>query len=1446
MHFVNGQSANEVIPSGKQSHFLNFFKGSDPAKWAKKVPVYNHVQYEEKYPGISVKAFGDGNDMRYDFVVKPGANLSQIQLAFEGQNSLQLRNGDLVIGTAVGEIVQKAPVAYQVVQGRIKEVNCVYVLNKDQVSFKINGNYDKTLPLIIDPTLVFATFSGSLADNWGMTATYDGSGNAYTSGITFDTGYPTTAGAFQVNFAGGVTDAIYPFGGFDISISKFDASGSGLLYATYLGGAGNELPVSIVSDNVSNLYVLGKTYSSDFPVTAGSFDNSYNGVCDLIVSKISSDGSALMASTFVGGSADDGVNIDAQEPILASLKHNYADDGRGGIQLDKQGNVYVGTCTMSSNFPVTPGCLQFSLAGMQDGCVFKMPPNLSSLIFSTYLGGTQNDAVYNIALDSKNQVYATGGTESADFPTAANPFQNAYSGQIDGFVSHLSFAGNTMLHSTFLGTAAYDQSYFVQVDKYDGVYVYGQTEGAYPVSAGVYTNPFSGQFIHKLDSNLAVTGFSTVFGNSQGSPNIVPSAFLVDNCQNIYISGWGGTLGGYNPNVADMFGMPLTADAFQASTDGGDFYFLVLDKNAIALKYATYFGGSTINEHVDGGTSSFDKTGVIYQSICGGCGGQSGMPTTPGVWSNTNNSFNCNNALVKFSFDMEITVAHLSTNPVNASGCAPLTVNFLNSSVNSIQYEWDFGDGAFSTLEEPTHIFTTPGTYEVMMIAIDSSTCNIRDTVYTEIIVNPPITIDPMPQITLCQSDTFYLSASAPAATSFSWLPATGLNDPSIANPFGPATATQNYTVTASNGTCDATASVHVEVQPEVQAQANTNVTNNSGCAPLTVSFQNLSQNSSVYQWTFGDGGNSSLSEPTHTYTSPGTYQVMLVAGNPGSCNISDTFYVTITVAAPLALSATPVVTICEHDTFQLNAVCPGALTFSWAPAGGLDNPSVADPTGIAVSSQNYTVTASNGVCQAIDSTQLIVIDVLEVQLNTGLANNSGCAPLTVNFSNPGGGTAWQWTFGDGGTSALAAPTHLYTNPGMYDVMVIATDPATCNISDTAYAQITVATPVIIDPMPPITICKYDTFQFNPIVSGALTYSWSPAAGLSDPFITNPTGEALADQTYTLTADNGVCEASEPVTIHVNENKVNISVDMLQFCTDTSADLYVDTVYAAYLWSNGQTSPTISISQTGMYYVETTDFNGCKAKDTIDVTFYSLADLVGSDTLVCRGQPIQLQAVEGNYSYSWSPAATLNNSHISDPVAVPFSTTIYTVSIAAGPCSLSDTIRVTVPPDQAIHASPAVSWIMPGEEVELATSSDTLVYWSPADYLSCTACNVTIATPDTDMIYCATVYDAYGCTSSDYVTIYTYPAIYVPNAFTPNTGGLNPVFKPVFIGYKEIEVFIFDRWGEEIYKWNTLDGGWDGTYKGKKVQQDTYVYKLHAVDYRDNEVNKSGTVTVIR
>lgn len=268
--------------------------------------------------------------------------------------------------------------------------------------------------------------------------------------------------------------------------------------------------------------------------------------------------------------------------------------------------------------------------------------------------------------------------------------------------------------------------------------------------------------------------------------------------------------------------------------------------------------------------------------------------------------------------------------------------------------------------------------------------------------------------------------------------------------------------------------------------------------------------------------------------------------------------------------------------------------------------------------------------------------------------------------------------------------------------------------------------------------------------------------------------------------------------------------------------------------------------QEGVFYLNTIDVNGCKGADTVTVSGYVNVFVPTLDTAVCENNAVQLNTVEGNYIYKWEPSSSLSNPTIFNPISTPGSTTIYTVSITNGPCVTSNTISVQVYPIPTIEASPSVVTVLPGESIDIVAFADNIIYWSPPRSVTCVNCNSNSVSPDVNTVFYATTYNSFGCKSIDSVQILVSPVIYLPNAFTPNGDYINGIFKPEHIGIISIEVIIFNRWGELIYKFDTLDGGWDGTYNGKPAQQDVYIYKLVATDFNHDLIEKSGTVTLVR
>ncbi|MCC2548961.1 hypothetical protein LJY25_21125, partial [Hymenobacter sp. BT175] len=562
-------------------------------------------------------------------------------------------------------------------RGQRRPVSCAFELSGNRVSFRL-GSYDPALPLVIDPTVLFNSYSGANTVNWGMAGTYDSQGNLYSTGGVFDMTFPRTTGAYT-----------QPFGGNgDVGVHKYNPSGRGaaaLLYGTYIGGLNPELPHSVWVNPQDELLILCSTGSSDFPTTAGAYDRTFNGGSfinpngvftysngsDLGIIKFSSTG-ALQASTFLGGSGNDGIMGPFNQGSFPLLR-NYGDQFRGDLTTDPAGNVYIASLTASTNFPTPGGAATTYRGGVTDGVVCKLSANLGSLIWGTYLGGSGSDAAFSLQLGSTGSVYVAGGTTSPNFPVTPGTLQPNLAGDVDGYVARLSSSGNLVERATYLGTGLYDQAYFISLDAADNPYLLGQTRGAWPVTTGTYRNVGGKQFIHKLNADLTSTGFSTVFGSGGASPDISPVAFQVDDCGRILVSGWGGdaSFGGTLPNLS---GMPISPNATKPTTDGLDFYFLQLGANAATLDYGSYFGSTTTGEHLDGGMSRFDKKGTLYQTQCGGCGGTNfPIQPTAGYYQLSNiTGFFCNQTTLKIDFG----TGSVSAGPGQTvcSNAAPITL----------------------------------------------------------------------------------------------------------------------------------------------------------------------------------------------------------------------------------------------------------------------------------------------------------------------------------------------------------------------------------------------------------------------------------------------------------------------------------------------------------------------------------------------------------------------------------------------------------------------------------------------------------------------------------------------------------------------------------------------------------------------------------------------------
>lgn len=1014
LNFLGANEVEEIEKEQPTPFYLNYFHGNDSEKWASNVHGYSEATLKDLYNGIDLKLIEEKRQLKYEFHVKPGTSPSEIGLEYVGQESIKInRQGELVVKTILGEIIEQKPYAYQIVNGKIVEVACEFQLIGNVVSFEL-GEYLPHVDLVIDPVLIFATYSGSVTDNFGMTATYGYDGTAFSGGIIYGNAYPTpdnNAYDISSNFTVTNNGSGQGYGVTDVFVSHYSSDGTNMLWTTFIGGGddtqGTETVHSLICDQNNNLYLFGATSSIDFPIQSG-YQSSHaggadsanfyqNGVfyktqgTDIYVAKFSADGQSLLGSTYIGGSKNDGVNYKDNMPFTTvgaapftypaqyytstsydSLTSNYGDQFRGEIMLDESGNCIVASCTKSNDFPLQ-NAFQPGYGGKQDGVVFKLSSDLSTLIWSSYYGGSNYDACYSVKVDSSDNIVFAGGTCSPDLPGINGWQLNHNGGKADGFVAKLTPAGAAITNASYIGTNNYDQAFFVEIDRDDNVFLVGQSQGGnFPVVNAGYQNSGSSQFLIKLTPDLLTNLNSTVFGNGSGIPNISPAAFLVDICGNIYVSGWGANI---LQSSVTLNGMPVTADAiYQNPPNGFDFYLLVVERDMADILYGSYFGEpGQIREHVDGGTSRFDKDGVVYQSVCGACGAEiGGAVTTPGAWSSQDLSPNCNNLLFKFDFQL-IPEADFTVD--NNMGCEPFTVTFDNFSTDSDSYLWDFGNGdTTSVVFEPVITFDSAGTYQVFLYVTDSI-CLLTDTAEVTIFVSDSLELTTISDQQLCVPENIDFTAyTNGAATTFVWSSNSNFTDTLNTDltdsvwTYQP-TSSGTYYIQASNTGCVGVDSVNVEfIGSSLVLSANDSI-----CAGETTVITAGSTNSLITFDTYVWGPDTILVSPSSTNqatVNPTVNQyVVVTATSSNGCTATDSIQIFVGDIPLASVSASASEnSVAEGTTVTLYGT-PSGMSYEWSPGTGVTNVNAQNTEALVEETTVYTLKVTDGICLRTDTT---------------------------------------------------------------------------------------------------------------------------------------------------------------------------------------------------------------------------------------------------------------------------------------------------------------------------------------------------------------------------------------------------------------------------------------------------------------------------------------------
>lgn len=574
--------------SARRASTSNYLTGARP-HWKTGIPHYQRVVQSGIYPGIDVAYYAQGSAIEFDLVVQPGGDASRITMKWESPARIN-SEGAIVISTAAGDLVQHRPVAFQLVAGKRAAVPARYYRRAEGFGVAV-GEYDHRLPLVIDPVLTYSTYLGGTAasgeDARGLAV--DSTGHAYVCGSTFSADFPTRA-PMDGTIAGE-----------DAFLLKLNPAGTDLVYATFLGGTGRDECHGVALDPQNNAYLMGITLSGDFPLV-NALDATLGGTTDFFVSKVNAAGSALVYSTYLGGS---GVEFQGEGNTIA---------------VDERGYAYVGGYTSSTDYPTTEGAFSRDFGGQFDGVVSKLEPAGNALAFSLYLGGSGEDVLNGLTIDGASNVYVTGYTFSANFPVTAGAADTTLGEPDDTFITKINPAGSGLRYSTFLGGTPSDFGISIAVDPFGRAHVAGHTFAAnFPATAGVLDSTHAGitdMFVAKLNSDGSAFHFATLLGGSGADFN---TSIAIDAGGNIMV-------GGYTQST----NFPLTADNIDGTASANEGVLAVLDPRGTALRFSTYFGGLSNDQVARVAYNTANDAFFVGQTVLG-------IPTVAGSFDTTSN-----------------------------------------------------------------------------------------------------------------------------------------------------------------------------------------------------------------------------------------------------------------------------------------------------------------------------------------------------------------------------------------------------------------------------------------------------------------------------------------------------------------------------------------------------------------------------------------------------------------------------------------------------------------------------------------------------------------------------------------------------------------------------------------------------------------------------------------
>ncbi len=1306
----------------------NYFLSNNPENWTKNAASFKSIELSNVWQNIDVQLNVHGNNVEKLFIIQPNGRPQDIQMKIKGASSCRIeKDGALLINSKEGQLKFTPPFAYQIIDNQQIKVDVSYVLNAKKLteySFSL-GDYDPDYTVVIDPLLASTFIGGSEAEQ-AMGTRIAPDGNVVIAGWVQSNNFPTTPGAYATANAGS----------YDGFITKLTPDLSTIIASTYFGGLSDDFINNFDFSANGDITVIGYTFSTDLPTTAGAFDASANGSSDIFIAKFSADLSSLVASTYVGGADAD-----------------YAH----GVVVAPSGETYLAGNTLSTDYPTTAGVVSTTALGAKDAVITKLDANFTTLVASTYYGGTDWDQPNDIKVLPSGNVIIGGWTRSTDLPLGGGGYDATFDGVFDSFLASFDSDLTQVNNATYIGGAVEDHVEALFVDPSGKIYTIGWTTSSdYPTTAGAYDNTLDGttdMTISAFSSDLTAMTESTLLGGSD------------------YEQGYALTMDSQNRVI--VAGISTSADfvAFDAVYDGsyngiGDVAITRLSNDLSTVLSSTFVGGNTFDQPM----VAIDVNGSDQVYFAGRTLSDD-YPTTPGAYDqtydNTNSKYDaivgllCLDSLPAANFTVDnqsgckpFTVHYTNTttgndvddilwqfpggnpatstinNPIVtyadtgsytaiiiASNCAGsdtmtkvnyifvddipsagftfttnlLDANFNNTSDNYTSSSWDFGDGTTSSADNPLHSYDAPGTYTVIL-TVSNACGSVADTQDVVIII-PPVANFSADTTAGCAPLTVQFSdESTNGATSWYWdfpggTPATSTDqNPQVtyANQ-GSYDVTLIATNSAGSDTITKANFIQVNDIPTVGFSVNTN-----GLAAI---FTNSSANGSS-DWDFGDGTTSSADNPLHSYDAPGTYTVILTVSN--ACGSAADTQDVVIIIPPVADFSVDTTAGCAPLTIQFSDESTnGATSWYWDFPGGTPATSTdQNPQVVYNNAGSFAVTliASNGA-----GSDTVTVDHYIVVQGKPTADFSDIVSgLVASFSNLStNADTYEWDFDDNMTSTDSDPIHSYSNPGTYQVRLIASNG--CG-SDTIFHTVTILDQPIIAGFAADTTagCAPLTVQFSDLSTNMPSaWNWSFPGG---------TPSTSTDQNPQVVYNNA---GSFAVTLIVSTNAGNkdtITVqNYIQVSLPPTANFVSDTmdligqftnqsIHADnYQWffGDGETSiepnPMHHYPNPGTYQVTLIASNGCSS-DTITqpITLGDIGDIVAKftvdDTVGCAPLTVQFSDLSTNYPTTWTwifPGGVPETSDEQNPTVTYAVGGRYSVTLVVSNGMTTDTLTLT-------------------------------------------------------------------------------------------------------------------------------------------------------------------------